>query len=380
MANMKMPLYRQIYLYIIEKIRAGTLKPGDRVPSENELAERFGVSRITSKRALEKLAQDEIIVRIQGQGSFVRDHLPDLANVLVDTVETMDVQVGRHGAARLIGFILPDFGDVYATRLFRAVESRGSELGYQLLVRLTYGRPEVETEGITSFTNTGVTGLIVFPIAGEYYNPALLRLALDSFPLVVVDRYLKGIPAHAVHTDNVKAAYELTNYLLDRGHQHIAFLSPPAENTSTIEERILGFTQAFSHRGLGLNPRYVFSELTSTLPQSFTMSNVETDKERLRALMAAHPELTAFVASEYNVAHIVRQTILEVGKSIPDDYAITCFDSPENPLEPCLFTHIQQDETAMGTTAVNILDALVRGEKPEVKTVIDFRLIEGMST
>jgi GntR family transcriptional regulator of arabinose operon len=61
-------------------------------------------------------------------------------------------------------------------------------------------------------------GLIVSPIAGEYYNPVLLRLAFDGFPLVIVVRYLKGIPAHAVHTDNVKAAYELTNLLLDRGH------------------------------------------------------------------------------------------------------------------------------------------------------------------
>lgn len=68
----------------------------------------------------------------------------------------------------------------------------------------------------------------------------------------------------------MRAAYQLTNYLLDHGHTHIAFLSPPAEDTSTIEERIQGFMLAFSHRGLSLNPEFCFDKLVSTLPQSCT--------------------------------------------------------------------------------------------------------------
>jgi DNA-binding LacI/PurR family transcriptional regulator len=356
----------------------GNLRPGDRVPSENELADHFNVSRITSKKALEELAQDDVIVRVQGQGSFVQNKLPDLARVLAD-VEENNHSTERKNTA-LIGFVMPDFGDVYGTQLFRAIDQRCTKLGYQLLVRLTYGQSEIETQGIRACIDAGAAGLIIFPIAGEYYNPVLLRLALDGFPLVVVDRYLKGIPAHAVHTDNVKAAYELTNFLLDRGHTHIAFLSPPAADTSTIEERIQGFTQAFSHRGLSLDPNYCFDQLVSTLPQSFNAQNIQADKARLQSFIQQNPKLSAFVASEYNVALIASQTVRAMGRSIPEDFAITCFDSPGNPLEPSLFTHIQQDETAMGTTAVDILDALIRSETVDLKTVIDFNLTEGMST
>jgi GntR family transcriptional regulator of arabinose operon len=377
---MKTPLYRQIYLHIIKEIRAGNLKPGDRVSSENELADRFSVSRITSKKALEELAQDGVIVRVQGQGSFVQDQLPDLTQVLADIEEANSIHFGEQKKASILGFMMPDFGDVYGTRLFRAIEQRSTQMGYQLLVRLTYGQSETETQGIRALVEAGVAGLIIFPIAGEYYNPVLLRLALDGFPLVVVDRYLKGIPAHAVHTDNVEAAYELTNFLLDRGHTHIAFISPPAEDTSTIEERIQGFTQAFSHRGLSLDPSYCFDQLISTLPQSFNTQNVQVDKARLQSFIQQNPNLSAFVASEYNVALVARQALVDMGKSIPEDFAVVCFDSPENPLAPSLFTHIQQDEATMGLVAVDTLDALIRSEKVEIKTVIDYSLVEGTST
>lgn len=377
---MKTPLYRQIYLHIIHEIRAGKLKPGDRVPSEYELAERFNVSRITSKKALEELAQGKLINRVQGQGSFVQDPLPDLSQALAAIEESNGIYKAAPKSVTSIGFIMPDFGDVYGTRLFRAIEQRCAEKGYQLSVKLTYGHPETETQGIHQFVDAEVAGLIVFPVAGEYYNPLLLRLALDGFPLVVVDRYLKGIPAHAVHTDNVKAAAILTNFLLDRGHTHIAFLSPPAEDTSTIEERIQGFMQAFSHHGLSLDPRYCFDQLTSTLPRSFSTQNIEADKARLRAFIEHNPNLSAFVASEYNVALIARQTVQEMGCRIPEDAAIVCFDSPEDPLEASLFTHIQQDEGTMGTVAVDVLDALIRNEPAEIKTVIDFKLIVGKST
>lgn len=375
---MKTPLYRQIYLHIISEIRAGNLKPGARVPSENELADRFNVSRITSKKALEELAQDGIILRVQGQGSFVQNQLPDLAQVLADVEETNGGSIGERNA--MIGFIMPDFGDVYGTRLFRAIEQHSAQRGYQLLVKLTYGQAEIETQGIQACINAGAAGLIIFPVAGEYYNPVLLRLALDEFPLVVVDRYLKGIPAHAVHTDNVKAAYELTNFLLDREYSHIAFLSPPAADTSTIEERIQGFSLAFSRRGLSLDPRYCFDELISTLPQSFNVENIQADKARLQAFIQQNPNLSAFVASEYNVALIAHQTLRDMGRAIPQDFAIACFDSPGNPIELPLFTHIQQDEVTMGTVAVDILDALIHHERVELKTVIDFNLIEGTST
>jgi GntR family transcriptional regulator len=65
------PMYFRIEQEILEQIQSGVLKPGDQLPSEAELAECHGVSRITAKRALDDLVQQGRAFRQQGRGTFV---------------------------------------------------------------------------------------------------------------------------------------------------------------------------------------------------------------------------------------------------------------------------------------------------------------------
>lgn len=64
-------MYETIYNDLLDGIRNGTYPPGSRLPSEKELAGQYGVSRITSKKALELLAERRVISRMPGRGSFV---------------------------------------------------------------------------------------------------------------------------------------------------------------------------------------------------------------------------------------------------------------------------------------------------------------------
>ncbi len=65
------PLYELVKQAITVMIAAELLKPGDRVPSTSELCQRFGVSHITVTKALQDLAREGIISRVQGKGTFV---------------------------------------------------------------------------------------------------------------------------------------------------------------------------------------------------------------------------------------------------------------------------------------------------------------------
>jgi len=67
------PLYQQIKNTIQEKIRNGDWKSGQKLPSENELVDALGVSRMTINRALRELTQDGLINRVHGIGSFIAD-------------------------------------------------------------------------------------------------------------------------------------------------------------------------------------------------------------------------------------------------------------------------------------------------------------------
>ena len=66
------PLHRQLFLVLHDEIARGAIPAGDPLPTEQELCDQFGVSRITVRRALADLADQGFITRRQGVGSFVR--------------------------------------------------------------------------------------------------------------------------------------------------------------------------------------------------------------------------------------------------------------------------------------------------------------------
>ena len=68
-----LPQYERIKRTILERIETGRLKPGDRIPSENELLRDMGVSRMTVNRALRELSQAGVLVRVQGTGTYVAE-------------------------------------------------------------------------------------------------------------------------------------------------------------------------------------------------------------------------------------------------------------------------------------------------------------------
>jgi GntR family transcriptional regulator, histidine utilization repressor len=65
--------YKQVKHFILEQIAGGTLRAGERVPSENELTRTLVVSRMTANRALRELAADGVLVRVAGVGTFVAE-------------------------------------------------------------------------------------------------------------------------------------------------------------------------------------------------------------------------------------------------------------------------------------------------------------------
>jgi GntR family histidine utilization transcriptional repressor len=84
--NAAVPRYRQLKELIIRRISTGELQPRDRVPSENELVDSTGVSRMTANRALRELTEEGYVERIAGVGTFVADlksasHVLEVRNI-----------------------------------------------------------------------------------------------------------------------------------------------------------------------------------------------------------------------------------------------------------------------------------------------------------
>lgn len=69
----RLPLYHQVELDMRRRVEDGQWRAGDRIPSEAELCDHYGASRITIRRAISELASDGLLVRFPGRGTFVRE-------------------------------------------------------------------------------------------------------------------------------------------------------------------------------------------------------------------------------------------------------------------------------------------------------------------
>lgn len=91
------PLYEQVKRYVLDRVTRGEWADGARLPSEQELVESLGVSRMTVHRALRELSAEGLISRIQGVGTFVCAHQPRAALLEIrDIAEDIATRGHRH--------------------------------------------------------------------------------------------------------------------------------------------------------------------------------------------------------------------------------------------------------------------------------------------
>ena len=104
------PLYHQLFLVLKHKIDSGDLRHAARLPGELELAEFFGVSRITTRRALDELQSANYVRRQRGLGTYVTHEgsAERLSAPLTSMIDSLAL-IGRETSIRLVDFarVLP---------------------------------------------------------------------------------------------------------------------------------------------------------------------------------------------------------------------------------------------------------------------------------
>jgi GntR family transcriptional regulator len=134
----KLPLYHQLYEIMRSSILTGKWQPGDMIPPESELIERYQISRTTVRQVLDKLANEGLIFRQRGRGTFVAHPTVDqgLARIISFT-EDMRRRGFRPGTQVLAAEIVPASADI-AVQLQVA---EGEELALLRRLRLADEEP-----------------------------------------------------------------------------------------------------------------------------------------------------------------------------------------------------------------------------------------------
>jgi GntR family transcriptional regulator len=127
-ATIKLPLYDQIARNLRDLIINGQLQPGQMVPSEWDLSDLYGVSRLTVRRALDELVRQNWLERKHGVGTFVRQ--PAIASIAASKLSFTEQMkaIGRRPGSRLVGYrVVPA-----TVKIARALRLQEGELLFEI--------------------------------------------------------------------------------------------------------------------------------------------------------------------------------------------------------------------------------------------------------
>jgi GntR family transcriptional regulator, histidine utilization repressor len=138
MASNDVPAYERVKAWIRRHIASGRWKPGDPVPSEAALIERFGISRMTVNRALRELAAEGMVTRVQGSGTRVAALHRISSRLTIRDIHEEVVERGHVHSSR----VLHRAKEKAAADLARALGLRtGAAVFHTVLVHLENGVP-----------------------------------------------------------------------------------------------------------------------------------------------------------------------------------------------------------------------------------------------
>ncbi|KQV94518.1 MULTISPECIES: LacI family DNA-binding transcriptional regulator [unclassified Roseateles] len=256
------------------------------------------------------------------------------------------------GRSFLIGLLYYDPSAIFVGSVQQGATVRCRELGYHLVVESLHNdAPDLRQQIDRMVMALRPDGMILTPPLCD--NPEVLAaLRENGTPCVLMspERDLRGVPS--VRMDDVHAAEEITNLLLSLGHQRIAFIKGPPDQSASAA-RYQGFVNALRAHGLEPDPELI-------QPGAFTF---ESGRDAAHQLLSRRQRPTAVFASNDDMALGVLAAAQRLGLPVPNDLSVAGFDdSPTAALVWPPLTTVRQPVAEMARTAVEML---VAGQRPD---------------
>lgn len=351
----KIPKYMQIAEYFKAQIISGEIISGQQLSTENEIAEKFKVSRHTVRHALRELEKGVYIYKEQGKGTFCssRDKNTEKRTIAVLTTY-------------ISNYIFP--------LIISGIEEVLSAAGYNLMLLNTNNEKEKEAEYLQKIINNDVVGLIVEPTMSAYENVNLnwyKELEKRDIPYIMINaKYDELEPAYVV-MDDVEGVYLITKYLLQLGHRQIAGIFKQDDLQGV--NRQLGYKKALEEFGIPFNNEFVYiygTKEASYAPYEFT-SNLINKRERPTAIICYNDQIAAYAL----------QAIREAGLQVPEDISITGFDDSDIAMSTEFrFTTVAHPKEDMGRRAARLLINMIQEKVEKPSYVYKPELIVRYST
>ncbi|MDP2943015.1 MAG: GntR family transcriptional regulator [Candidatus Omnitrophota bacterium] len=346
-------LHKQFYALLRKEIESGKYKPGEYIPSERELVERYSLSRTTIRQGIAQLISEGWLCSVPGTGTFVSE---------VISAREKKTRPKSKNIALVLKLPYSPLDSPYYSKIFRSMQEEVARRGYHFSF---YSFTEESKLDLLSVIRERDLDGVVF--IGRMKEGIVLDVYKNKTPLVVVDNYINKKGITAVIPDNQRGGFEVTRYLTDLGHKKIYFLGVRPDDIVSAE-RFNGYKEALDQAGIPYGKEF-------SIKDSFSVSNGYSIMEDI---LKSGTLPTAIVAINDEVAIGAMKALSEKsGLSVPGDISVTGFDDIDwaAHTSPSLTTvRIQKEET--GVLAVKFLIEQIENEDfTDVKVVTPVELI-----
>ncbi len=333
-----------------QAIMSGSIKPGQKLPSENELSDRYHISRHTVRKALSILINEGYIEAEHGRGTFCSQrmgHMKNSRNVAVVTTYISD-------------YIFP--------RLIQGMDKVLTENGYSIILKNTANSRTKEERVLEDILTKDIEGLIIEPSKSQIYcKHTNLYAMLDQYEIPYV--FIQGVYSQMIDKphilmDDCKGGYMVTKHLIDAGHRKILGIFKADDFQG--KERHKGYVKALQEAGIAYDPDMVVwfhTEDRKTKPAMM-----------MELFLEQKVEMDAVVCYNDQIAIEVIRCLQRNGLRVPEDISVTGYDNSVIAEGTVGLTTITHPQEKLGEMAAELLLEKIR-KVPEEKSRIP-RLIQ----
>ncbi|WP_105619264.1 LacI family DNA-binding transcriptional regulator [Vallitalea okinawensis] len=257
--------------------------------------------------------------------------------------------------ARTIGLILPDVSNPFNSMMAKGVEEEASKYGYNTILCDSNNEKEKENAYLRILSENYVAGLIYNNFKSTDLS-GLQDFIGQSIPYILIDHDIETHEgASVIKIDNAKAMYDLTRFVLSKGHKKIAAVTG-YEDSYSSSQRLIGFKRAMNDVGVDVNAELIFTG-DFRLKTGYELCGCILEKAKV----------TAIICFNDVMALGVLQKLKENGLKVPEDISVTGFDNIEfaDFIDPPLTT-VSQPIYDMGRRAAYQLIQKLEGQNKDI--------------
>jgi GntR family transcriptional regulator of arabinose operon len=335
-----MKKYELVKNWVLDSIEKGYLAPGDKLPSESELINKFGISRNSVRQAINELIRAECVESKRGIGTFIlRRQMRKNYNISFLCYRTSSYIFPKiiHGCNKVI-----------------------QKSGFHLLINESWYDLDVERQILKSLLKNRIEGMIITPVEGKGNQnnlDLLLEFEHKGIPVLLLDNYFPKQDLASVALDDYKAGRMAAEYLWERGHRNIGVIYSTDYYPKRL--RFEGIQSFLLEKGTSINPEHIIE-----LPDQG--SGIRIYRKIKSSLVNKKTFPTAFICSSDDEAIILIHNAKKMGLNVPECFSVISFDNSDtsNYSHPRLTTMNHPSEY-MGELAASLL--INRLNYPEIK-------------